>query len=219
LFVCLFVCAQMRTVSLPLPIADRRPPPRCMARRGVRQRPSSVVRTADFCFGRQHDSCARLRKFDRDNRRETPEMIFLALQESNYEQARAHTSIADSPRHRMAPTVTVDRHAGDCLAMPTAHLTAVGPLVAEIGLVQTANVRNRIVQVCEFHALKERLLWSQQVRSLGLLMPLSAAQIGCAGLSARELSDSLVRYGRGRNLRCGNDCCVLVLCVFVLTVG
>ena len=129
----------------------------------MRQRPSSVVRTADFCFGRQHDSCARLRKFDRDNRRETPEMIFLALQESNYEQARAHTSIAARASNG---TGRYSGQAGSD-AKPVDSPTNGRWAVAETGLgvVQTATSAIRIVQVCEFHALKERLLWSQQVRS------------------------------------------------------
>ena len=137
----------MRTVSLPLPIAARRPPPRCMARRGVRQRPSSVVRTADFCFGRQHNSCARLRKFDRDNRRETPEMIFLALQESNYEQARAHASHPST----------------DCTTPVDSDADSLLPCGNRRFISANRNRPQSIVQVCEFHALKERLLWSQQV--------------------------------------------------------
>jgi hypothetical protein len=44
-------------------------------------------------------------------------MIFLALQESNYEQARAHTSIA--AEHRIAPLQWTGRQR--LLSKPTAH--------------------------------------------------------------------------------------------------
>jgi hypothetical protein len=165
------------------------------------------VRTADFCFGRQHDSCARLRKFDRDNRRETPEMIFLALQESNYEQARAHTSIA--AEHRIAPLQWTDSD-----AEPTACLTNGRWLRKKFRCSADRNVRNRIVQVCEFHALKERLLWSQQVRSLALLMPLSPAQIG--SLACRHASCRIALCAAAPVAICGAATIVVCLCFVCL---
>ncbi len=177
----------------------------------MRQRPSSVVRTADFCFGRQHDSCARLRKFDRDNRRETPEMIFLALQESNYEQARAHTSIAARASNG---TVTVDRQR--CLTDGSLTSGRCGNRSRRSADRNVRNPNRAGVRV-------PRAEGTAAVVAAGPELSIADAAVGCTdwltGLSARELSDSLVRCGSGRNLRCGNDCCVLVLCVFVLTVG
>ena len=116
------------------------------------------------------------------------------------------------------PSIELHRYSGqagsDCLA--NRRLTNGRPLVAETGLgeVQTATSAIRIVQVCEFHALKERLLWSQQVRSLALLMPLSAAQIG--PLACRHASCRIALCAAAPVAICGAATIVVCLCFVCL---